>query len=72
VQINLILDCADNIMNLCEIKHANMQYVITQKYEEKLREKIETFRQEISFRKAIHLLLLTTFGVKQNKYSGIV
>jgi hypothetical protein len=72
VQIDLILDRADNIVNLCEIKYANMQYAITQEYEEKLREKIETFRQEVSPHKAIHLLLLTTFGVKQNQYSGIV
>ena len=35
-------------------------------------EKIETFRQEVAPRKAIHLLMLTTFGVKQNLYSGIV
>jgi len=72
VQIDLILDRADNIVNLCEIKYSNIQYAITQEYEKKLREKIETFRLEISPHKAIHLLLLTTFGVKQNKYSGIV
>jgi len=34
--------------------------------------KIEAFRQELMPRKAIHLLMLTTFGVKQNLYSGIV
>jgi hypothetical protein len=72
VQIDLILDRADNIINVCEIKYANMPYAITQEYEAKLREKVETFRQEISPRKAIHLLLLTTFGVKQNQYSGIM
>jgi len=49
-----------------------MQYTITKDYEEKLREKIEVFRQEVAPRKAIHLLMLTTFGVKQNLYSGIV
>jgi AAA+ ATPase superfamily predicted ATPase len=68
VQIDLILDRADNIVNLCEIKYANMQYLITKNYEEKLREKIEAFRQEVAPRKAIHLLMLTTFGVKQNQY----
>ncbi|MDR0603251.1 MAG: AAA family ATPase [Bacteroidales bacterium] len=72
MQIDLILDRADNIVNLCEIKYANMKYIITKDYEEKLREKIETFRQEIMPRKAIHLLMLTTFGVKQNQYSGVV
>ena len=72
VQIDLLIDRADNIVNLCEIKYANMKYAITKDYEEKLREKIEIFRQEIMPRKAIHLLMLTTFGVKQNIYSGII
>jgi hypothetical protein len=72
VQIDLLIDRADNIVNLCEIKYANMPYAITKAYEEKLREKIEAFRQELTPRKAIHLLMLTTFGVKQNPYSGIV
>jgi AAA+ ATPase superfamily predicted ATPase len=72
VQIDLLLDRADNIINICEIKYSKLPYSITKEYEEKLREKMEVFRQEIAPRKAIHLLMLTTFGVKQNKYSGIV
>jgi hypothetical protein len=72
VQIDLIIDRADNIVNLCEIKYANMPYNITKDDDEKLREKIEVFRQEVAPRKAIHLLMLTTFGIKQNLYSGIV
>ena len=72
VQIDLLIDRADNIINLCEIKYVNMKYTITKDYEEKLREKIEIFRQEITPRKAIHLLMLTTFGLKQNLYSGSV
>ena len=72
VQIDLLLDRADNIINLCEIKYSNLPCSITKDCEEKLREKIEIFRQETLSRKAIHLLMLTTFGVKQNKYSGIV
>ena len=72
VQIDLIIDRADNIVNLCEIKYANTQFIITKDYDEKLREKIEIFRQKTAQRKAIHFLMLTTFGVKQNLYSGIV
>ncbi|MDR2425444.1 MAG: AAA family ATPase [Prevotellaceae bacterium] len=72
VQIDLLLDRADNIINLCEIKYSKLSYTITKDYEEKLREKIEVFKQETSSRKTIHLLMLSTFGVKQNKYSGIV
>jgi len=72
VQIDLLIDRADNIVNLCEIKYANVRYAITKEYDEKLREKIESLRQDVAPRKAIHLLMLTTFGIKQNPYSGIV
>jgi predicted transcriptional regulator len=72
VQIDLLIDRADNIVNLCEIKYANTQFIITKDYDEKLREKIEIFRQKTAQRKAIHFLMLTTFGVKQNLYSDIV
>lgn len=71
VQIDLLLDRADNIVNICEIKYSNAKYTITKDYDEKLREKMEAYRQELLPRKAIHLLMLTTFGVKPNKYSGI-
>ncbi|GHU72888.1 hypothetical protein FACS189413_16620 [Bacteroidia bacterium] len=72
VQIDLLLDRADNIINLCEIKYSKIPYAITKDYEEKLREKMEVFRQEMQPRKAIHLLMLTTFGVKQNNYYNII
>ncbi|GHT07585.1 hypothetical protein AGMMS49525_16740 [Bacteroidia bacterium] len=72
VQIDLLLDRADNIINLCEIKYSKIPYSITKDYEEKLREKMEVFRQEMQPHKAIHLLMLTTFGVKQNKYYNII
>jgi len=68
----LLLDRADNIVNVCEIKYSKLPYIIDKIYEEKLRTKVEIFRQEILPHKAIHLLMITTFGIKQNKYSGIV
>ena len=72
VQIDLLLDRADNIVNVCEIKYSKLPYIIDKDYEEKLRTKVEIFRQEVLPHKAIHLLMITTFGIKQNKYSGIV
>jgi len=39
---------------------------------ENLRNKIVCFQEETKTRKAINILLLTTYGLIQNKYSGIV
>ncbi|MDR2586048.1 MAG: ATP-binding protein [Prevotellaceae bacterium] len=70
-QIDLVIDRKDGIINLCEIKFCRTQYAIDKDYEEKLRNKIAAFQTETKTKKAIHLLMLTTFGLQKNKYFGI-
>jgi hypothetical protein len=53
-------------------KPCRVKYIITKQYEEYLRNKIAAFRIETNTRKAVHLLMLTTFGLRKNKYSNIV
>ena len=38
----------------------------------KLRNKIETFRNATGTKKTLALTMITTYGVKKNKYSGII
>jgi AAA+ ATPase superfamily predicted ATPase len=71
-QIDLLIDRIDGIINLCEIKYSTEAYSISKEYEDNLRNKISVFRSETKTRKAIHLVMLTTFGVIQNRYSGLV
>ena len=71
-QIDLVIDRNDRVINLCEIKFANGPYEITRAYDSALREKIEIFRSETKTRKALHLTMITTYGVKPGKYAGIV
>ena len=46
--------------------------MITKLFEENLRNKIIAFKSETQTRKAVHLLMLTTYGISENKYSEIV
>jgi AAA+ ATPase superfamily predicted ATPase len=69
-QIDLLIDRRDDVINLCEIKYADDQFVIDQKYAKQLRQKIDVFRQVTKTRKTVHLTMITTFGVKQNQYSS--
>lgn len=71
-QIDMIIDRADNIMNICEIKFSDDEYVITAKYDKELRHKITLFREETHCRKALHLTLITTYGLRPNEYAGRV
>jgi len=72
VQIDLLLDRADRVVNVCEMKYVSDQFVIDADAEKSLLRKCETFRTVTKTRHAIHLTLVTTEGVFRNKYSGIV
>ena len=71
-QIDLIIDRRDRTINICEIKFSVGEYSIDKDYEMRLRSKMEVFRQATMSRKALHLIMITTYGVRQNAHSGIV
>ena len=70
-QIDLIINRKDGIINLCEIKFSGKEFVIDKNYEAILRNKLYTFKEETKTRKALHLLMLTAYGLAKSKYSGI-
>ena len=70
--MDLLIDRADRIINLCEIKFWSGEYVITKSYAEELRRKIQSFQQELKTRKAVHLVMVTTYGLKRNEYFNMV
>ena len=69
-QIDLLLERKDGIINLCEMKYAINEYVIDKKQDEILRNKIFAFKSETKSRKAVHITMVTTYGVKRNEYWG--
>ena len=71
-QIDLLIERADRVINLCEIKYSTGRYALTKDEEMKLRIRMGDFVEETGSKYAIFPTLITTFGVKPNKYSGIV
>ena len=71
-QIDLILDRKDQIINLCEMKFATDEYEITKNYDTQLRQKKSVFAAKTKTRKAIHITMVTTYGLKQNMYSNSI
>lgn len=71
-QIDMVIDRNDSFINLCEMKYSNDEYVITNEYETTLRERMGCFRQVTKTKKSLLNTFITTYGVKKNKYSGIV
>lgn len=68
--VDLLIDRRDNIIDICEMKFSQGEYIITSDYDAKLRDRLNTFRSVTSTRKALQLVLTTTYGLKANKYSG--
>jgi len=67
-QIDLLIDRNDGVINLCEMKYDENEFVIDKKYDENLRNKKSAFIYETKTRKSVHITMLTTFGVKRNEY----
>lgn len=70
-QIDLLIDRNDQVINLCEMKFSAKPYSIDKKYEEDLREKRAIFIEETATKKAVHLTMITTYGLQFNQYSSI-
>lgn len=71
-QIDLLISRRDHVTNLCEIKFSTGEYVIDKDYDLKLRNKIEAFRRDTSYKGTIQLVMITTFGLKKNQYSSLI
>ena len=71
-QIDLLIDRRDRVVNLCEMKFSLNDYTIDADYDESLRNKIDAFKRETATRKSLQLTMITTYGVKKNKYSNRV
>lgn len=68
-QIDLVLDRADNIINLFEIKYTQASFVISKKYDAVLRTKIQQFTDNATSKKAIWPVFISPYGLSKNGYS---
>lgn len=67
-QIDLLIDRADNSINICEIKFYNTSFIINKAYGELLRHKAAVFQQQTKPGKNIFVTLISTFGTVSNAY----
>lgn len=71
-QIDMIIDRRDRVIDLCEMKFSIGEYIIDKEYDEKLRNRVETFKKITKTKKAVQIVFVTTYGVVANQYSGII
>ena len=72
-QIDLLIDRNDRVINLCEIKFAGSEFIISKAYAGDLRKKVALFKHYSKTKKQIFLTFMTTYGLLPNEHSaGIV
>lgn len=71
-QVDLLIDRKDGVINLCEMKYADDIYAFDAEEESKLRNRRTAFKLDTKTKKAIHITLITTYGMRTNRHSGMV
>ena len=71
-QIDLLIERADRVVNVCEIKYSREPFVINKEYNQKLRTRIGTFVGVTKTRLAPHLTMITAGGLAHTGYWGTV
>ena len=71
-QIDLLIERADRIINLCEMKFSVKPYRISEDYEQVLRNRMEIFQAKTKTTKSLVHTFVTTFGIANGQYRSIV
>ncbi len=72
-QIDMLIDRADNAVNLCELKFANDVFTLTKAEADAIRKKVSCLRGLMKRRKSIFPVMITTFGCEKNMhYLGLI
>ena len=71
-QIDLLIERADRVVNVCEIKFTQKPYLITREYNERLYRKVAVFSSATKTSLAPHLTMITTYGISRKGYLGAV
>jgi hypothetical protein len=62
-QVDLVIDRADRIIHLCEIKFSQKKYTITKEYQERLQDRLWLFQEITQTTKTVVQTFVTTYGL---------
>jgi len=71
-QIDLLFSRADGIIDLFEIKYSKYEFTIDSSYAKELESKLAVFQSVTKTKLAVHLTMLTTYGVAHNQYHNML
>lgn len=71
-QIDIIIERADKIINICEVKYCQGEYNLDKDEYERINKRKNAFIQETGLRHVPWLTMITTEGVARGKYSEMI
>ena len=72
VQIDMLIDRADGVVNVCEMKFYGKAYVMSAKDEEDIERKVAAFIEATKTDKSIIVTMITSKGLERNEHSESV
>ena len=69
-QIDLLIQRNDNVVDMCEIKFTSGEFSVDKSYYRTLLSRPEKILERVSPKTSVHSVLITTYGLKRNEYSG--
>ena len=72
VQIDMILERADRVINIFEIKYSQTEYALEKSESDRIQARIQAFRQETGAKEALWPTLITTYGLHNSTYSSSI
>ena len=72
VQIDLLINRADKVVNVCEIKYSASEYALTKEEYLKIQNRISAFQSETKTKSAVWPILITVFGTISGEYANAI
>ncbi|MBQ6576940.1 MAG: ATP-binding protein, partial [Bacteroidales bacterium] len=71
-QIDLVMQRADGITDLCEMKHSATIFTIDGDYAQDLQNKVDAYRGLSKDKRTVHLVMVTTNGIAHNNFYNMI
>ena len=68
-QVDLVIERADHVTDLCEMKYTDEPLAVSAEYERKLLRKRSAFMQESGTRNAVHLVAVSVHGIARSTHA---
>lgn len=71
MQIDMVIDRADDVVNVCEMKYSKTAFVVTKQYSDKLMKRLSALETHFPH-KTLHLTLISIQPLERNEHSDVL